>query len=270
MKPHSLRGRCSMLALVGAATVFHAQAADFLPLDFSSHANFELQSHNALFPTGYFLTRYAVPFFIPDSAKNAWGSGNGIEGACFCDDGLYQMTLPVSLSGVKAIYTLAGANWGRDGSNMTITGVFDNGQRAVWTFKDGQQLRDWNLYPAFTTTINGTNANEVFRVSPPLPAWDNNPDVLDMQTLAIPTTLQGARLRELIVADLRHSIGGLHSGFVAGITTSTVGPVTPALQASVVPEPDSWMLMFFGLSCLWLIDSRRARNADLSCSERGA
>jgi hypothetical protein len=68
-------------------------------------------------------------------------------------------------------------------------------------------------------------------------------------------------LQKLIVADLRHSIGGFHSGFIAGITTSTVGPVTPALEASVVPEPDAMMLVFFGLACLWLIEVRRAGHA---------
>lgn len=261
MRSFSIMGfRPALIGVLMAGAAYSPTfAADFSPIDISSQANFNLQSHNALFPTGGFLTRYAVPFFIPDAQTNAWGSGNGIEGGCFCNDGLWQVDVPINMSGLKTIYTLAGANWGRGGSNMTITGLFDNGRQAVWTFTDGQQLRDWNLYPAFTTTINGTNANEVFRVSPPLPAWDNNPDVLDMQTLAIPLALQGAVLQKLVIADERRSIGGFHSGFIAGITVSSIGAVTPALEAAVVPEPGATALALSGLALLWVGKVRKTR-----------
>jgi len=251
MTSFSTKGFRPALVVISMVSTAHVAAlpTDFSPIDFSSQANFRLQSHNALFPTGNFLTRYAAPFFIPDAEMNAWGSGNGIEGGCFCNEGSWQMEVPVQRSNLKTIYTLAGANWGSDGRDMTITGVFSNGLRAVWTFTDGQQLRDWNLYPAFTTTINDTNTNEVFRVSPPLPAWDNNPDVIDMQTLAIPLALQAATLEKLIVTDKRRSM--LHSGFLAGITVSGIGPVTSALEAAVVPEPNPALLALGGLALLW-------------------
>lgn len=230
----------SLFLILGISSFPAVEAANFQPLDFSKSANTNLQQKNPLFPKGLFLTRFAVPFVIPDVGNNVWGSGNGVEGSCFCMDGTYSLVVPVNRRGIQSIYTLADTGWGRNGEQLfKVIAYFDNGRQATWTYVDGQQLRDWNLYPAFANTINGTNTNEVFRVSPPLPVLDGNADVMDMQTLAVPYELQGATLQTLVVVDQRRSVGMIHSGFVSGITVSEVGPVTPALAPVLgwIPDP---------------------------------
>lgn len=227
--------------------VHTAHGAAFTTLDFTSQMNLNLQTKNALYPSGEFLTRFAVPFAIPTTGNNTWGAGNGITGAVG-NDGLWSLEVPVNLAHVSSIYTLAGTDWGFDvAQRLSITAFFDSGQQVVWNLIDGQHLRDWNLFPVFSTTIDHTSTNEVFRVSPPLPVYDGNPDVLDMQTLKVPDFLQSATLSKLRFVDDRISFG--HSAFISGITVSNLGPVTPgAIEGTVqaVPEPSTLMLVVFG------------------------
>ncbi len=233
-----------------------AIAATFTPLDLSNIANLPLQNKNAAYPQGDFLTRYAVPFTVSTSFLNAWGSGDGIGGGGG-NNGLWTETLNVGVDNVKTIYTLADTDWGRRGNQrFSVTATFDNGKSLIWKYTDGEQLRDWNSF--FASSINGTNTNEVFRVSPPLPVFDGNPDVLDMQTLSVPSEFYSSTLETLVFTDDRQTF--VHSAFVAGVTLSDIGPLTPALMAGVVPEAETWMMITAGLLLIgWQV--RRQKQA---------
>jgi len=234
-----------------------ATAATFTPINLSDIANLTLQGKNAAYPQGRFLSRFAVPFDIEvnGSGHNAWGSGDGIGGGSG-NDGLWTATIDVGQGNVHAIYTLANTDWGRNGNQrFSITANFDNGKSLVWKYTDGSQLRDWNLFPAFATSINGTDTNEVFRVSSPLPVKDGNPDVLDMQTLAVPVEFHSSILESLVFSDLRQTF--IHSAFVAGVTLSDIGAVTPALQ----PIPLPAAVWLFGTGLLALVGMGRRKKS---------
>jgi hypothetical protein len=215
--------------------------AAFIPIDISGVSNYSFQNNNPHYPDGQFVTSFGVPFDIVAGDNNAWGSGNGRGGASG-NNGWWSTNLDVYERNIHTIYTLANTDWGNRGLQwFSITANFDNGGSLTWQYTDGQQLRDWNLF--FANTVNGTNTNEVFRVSPPLLVRDGNPDVLDMQTLFVPEAFHDATLETLELIDYRVTFS--HSVFVAGITLSDDDPLTAALNP--VPLPASYLLMLTGV-----------------------
>jgi hypothetical protein len=226
--------------------------AAFIPVDIAGVSNYNIQDRkNPNYPDGHFVTSFGVPFDIGTGANNAWGSGNGISGAAG-NHGLWSASVDVYESNVRTIYTLADTDWGLNGLQwFSITANFDNGNALTWQYTDGQQLRDWNLF--YADQVNGTDTNEVFRVSYPLWVRDGNPDVLDMQTLHVPETYHDATLETLELRDYRQTF--THSVFVTGITLSDDDPLTTALNP--VPLPPSFLLMLAGVALASLIKRKR-------------
>lgn len=251
-----------LVAVTVASTIpDRVDAATFTPVDLSEVANFNLQARkNSLYPTGTFQTRFAVPFEIVDSpnnlVNNAWGSGDGRLGGGG-NDGVWTATLPVSASNVSTIYTLAGTDWGRNGlKDFSVTAEYDDGTELIWFYEDGKQLRDWNLF--FASSVNGTDTREVYRVSPPLPVKDGNPDVLDMQALNVPATYRPKTLEALVFSDTRQTL--VHSAFVAAVTLSDLGSVTGA-ALDPVPLPAAAPLLATAVGGLALYARRRRKAA---------
>lgn len=239
-------------------------AATFTPVDLSEVANFNLQARNSLYPTGTFQTRFAVPFEIVDSpnnlVNNAWGSGDGRRGAGG-NDGQWKARLPIDADGVETIYTLANTDWGTHGlKRFSVTGEFSNGKDVIWTYENGKNLRQWSLFPVWSTEINGTNTREVFRVDAPLPRFDNVPDVLDMQALEVPREFRGTTLEALVFADTRNTF--VHSAFVAGVTLSDISSVFgESISGTVVPLPAAAPLLATAVGGLALYARRRRKAA---------
>jgi hypothetical protein len=239
----------SFISMMGISTI--AEAA-YYPVDITSITNTNIQQRNPLYPDGNFETSFGVPFNIAADTDNAWGSGNGIGGASG-NHGIWTATVDVHQANVATIYTLANTDWGWYGGQQrfSITANFDDGRSLSWIYTDQNQLRDWNLYgPGL---INGADTNEVFRVSPPSWVFDGNPDVLDMQALAVPSEYQSTTLETLVLVDDRETF--VHSVFVAGITLSDSASVT-ASALNPVPVPGSFLLMLSGFGLLRLFKIR--------------
>jgi hypothetical protein len=239
----------SLLILICFVSVVEAA---FIPIDITEVSNLNIQQvKNPNYPDGHFVTSFGVPFDIGTDTNNAWGSGNGITGAGG-NHGWWSTSINIHESNVRTIYTLADTDWGMNGLRwFSVTANFDNGNALTWQYTDGQQLRDWNLI--FADQVNGTDTNEVVRVSSPLWVRDGNPDVLDMQTLHVPEAFHDATLETLELTDYRETF--THSAFVAGITLSDDDPLTAALNP--VPLPASFLLMLAGVGLLSLFKRNR-------------
>jgi hypothetical protein len=225
--------------------------AAFIPVDIAGVSNLNIHRKNPNYPDGYFVTSFGVPFDMVTADNNAWGSGNGVAGGGG-NHGWWSTSVDVYESNIRTIYTLANTDWGLNGLQwFSITANFDNGSALTWQYTDGQQLRDWNLY--YANQVNGTDTNEVFRVSTPLWVRDGSPDVLDMQTLHVPEAFHDATLETLELTDYRETYS--HSIFVAGITLSDEAPLTAALNP--VPLPASYLLMLTGVGLFSLVKRKK-------------
>lgn len=209
--------------------------AGFVSIDFPSPYNCRIQGRNSSFPEGNVVLG-GVPFDIPVGGDNEWGSGDGIGGGGG-NDGQWILEVPVLEFGVTTVYTLINTGWGTAASGRMIIEFF--GSDGAYFSKDligDDDVRQWSLYPVWTTQINGVSTVNVFYE--PL-GKDNCPDVMDMQIFELPVDFYDEMLQTIRVTDNRTTF--VHHGIVSGIT--------------VVPEPVT--IVLFGLGSLVLLRRRR-------------
>ncbi len=200
-----------MGALCGTAhgAVFHA-------VDFSAYHNAVMQNRFGAFgtaPTGDVVLG-GVPFHIPTSGNNEWTRGES-----FNHNGETTiLDIPVGQYGMRKVFTLINSYWGTAfGGLMKIECFGSGGSYFAKDLVGNNDIRDWNLYPGFTTLINGTTTQNVFTISP---GRDGTPDVIDMQGIDLPPEFATQALTSIRITDLR--LVGIHSGIVSGITVSDI------------------------------------------------
>ena len=196
---------CFALAGTAAATVYH-------PVDFSQYHNRRIQQRYTTWnhvPEGH-VTFGGVPFFIPPGGNNEWNIGAGAD-----LNGLTSvLDIKVHAFGTRTVYTLISTNWGTtSGGNLTLEFFGTHGAYASADLIGNRDTRDWNLYPAFTTQINGTTTTQVYTISNGL---NGNPDVIDMQRFDLPQDFESQTLDRIRITDHRRIF--VHSGIVSGIT----------------------------------------------------
>jgi hypothetical protein len=190
----------------------------FASIDFSDSFNRSINSRGSgqgVFPTGD-VTLGGVPFDIPTSGNNQWSSGDGFGGNRAGKDGQWVLNVDTDLFGVDNVYTLISSDWGTtEHGHMFVEFFGSDGAHYEKELVGDRDIRDWNLYPGYTTEINETTTLNVF-TSPN--GKDGNPDVLDMQVFDLPDDFLDETLTAIRVTDNRVSF--MHSGIVAGITAA--------------------------------------------------
>lgn len=225
----------SLILLLMLCTSSPSLLAGFIPIDYPSPYNCRIQDRNSSFPEGNVVLG-GVPFNIPVGGNNEWGSGNGAGGGSG-NDGQWILDVPILKFGITTVYTLINTHWGTaQGGRMLVEFFGSDGAYFQKDLIGNDDIRDWNLYPAFTTQINGiTTVNVVYE---PV-GKDGNPDVMDMQIFALPGDFHDETLQQIRITDNRATF--IHSGIVSGIT--------------VIPEPAT--IVLFGLGSLVLLHRRR-------------
>jgi hypothetical protein len=205
----------------------------FTTVDLSAYQNAKIQERSgggtfADFPLGA-VGLGGVPFYIPAQGNNEWRRGGGSDH----DGEIAVLNIPVNQFGAKAAYTLIDTDWGTASSGYMLIEFFgSNGAYASKDLIGNSDMRDWNLYPLFTTQINGTTSRNVWHNDN---GDDGNPDVVDMQTYVLPADFQNQVLTSIRITDHRQVF--VHSGILSGITVS---------DTIVVPEPATLFLLTLG------------------------
>lgn len=239
-------------------TVHVAAVGDIsTPVSLDSMADIRIADRIILYPEGGFSTGTSVPVDIGSSGDNAREGGNG-QGGGSGNDGIGGATVDAGMADEKTIYTLADADWGYNGDpGFCVTANYQNGESSTWLYKEGRQPRDRNLNPAFATTIDRTDTNEVSGISSPLPVFDpETSDVLDIQTIDISEPDQSITLETLVPTD--DSETAVDSALLLGVAASDNGPVTYSLKSHCpVPIPASFSLFAWAVAAAGFMRCRR-------------
>lgn len=215
---------------VSALAIAPVQAATFTPINFSSSANFQLQSLDAGYPAGN-VTLGGVPFNIQTSGNNTWHS----EVATGPNPRV--LNIPVGVFGVTEVNTLINNYWGQAGPTSYASLEFF-GSGGAYYKKDlvgNVDIRDF-LNNVFTNSINGTTTTQVYSGFGTNGFQENR---LDKQQITLPSIFQTNTLNSIRLSD--NGGNGFQRTFLAGVTVA-VEPVS-------VPEPSS-ILGLLGLGVL--------------------
>lgn len=210
-----------LLTATSPATVYHS-------VDFSNYHNQRMQDRFGLFgpaPEGY-VTLGGVPFAVPAGVNNEWSLGEQFD-----NNGVTSvLDIPVGIFGMRYAYTLISSYWGSPtGGRTQVEFIGSAGAYAVKDLLGDRDIRDWNVFPGYTTQINGTSTKQVFANDP---GRNGTPDVVDMQRYDLPPDFATQTLDRIIITD--HRQVGVHSGIVSGITVSDL------------PAPGSAVLLGLG------------------------
>lgn len=202
----------ALAALFTCALAGSAAALIYHPVDFSQYHNRRIQQRFTTWnhvPEGH-VKFGGVPFYIPPGVNNEWniGAGSDLNGLTSVLD------IKVHAFGTRTVYTLISTNWGTTaGGYLTLEFFGTHGAYASADLIGNRDIRDWNLYPAFTTLINGTTTTQVHTITNGL---NGNPDVIDMQRFDLPSDFDSQTLDRIRITDRRQVF--VHSAIVSGIT----------------------------------------------------
>jgi hypothetical protein len=208
----SINRQLAVATLFTCAIAGTATAVIYHPVDFSQYHNARIQQRFATWnhvPEGH-IKLGGVPFFIPPGSNNEWnlGAGGNLNGVTSVLD------IKVHAFGTRTVYTLINSNWGTaTGGHMLIEFFGTQGGYASADLIGNRDIRDWNLFPSFTTQINGTTTTQVHTIANGL---NGSPDVIDMQRFDLPVEFDSQTLDRIRITDQRQIF--VHSGIVSGIT----------------------------------------------------
>lgn len=232
------------LGFLGAARPAHAHAA-YTEIDLSSVVNTTFANPPSWYINGDEFAALPgttstgnqglnVPFTIAgtDGTANFWnGLYDGTQGDPRGSTPL-SFTVPVNLSGVTAIYTLANNTFGTENADeyeITFTGV---GSAITEQYVGGQNTRDYNENCGTTGCTTPAGVKPWFIDTA-------GAQRIDMQSFALPPGF--GTLVSVTVTQESTSDGAIF----AGLTIAT-------------PEPASWALLIVGLGGLLLVRYRRS------------
>jgi hypothetical protein len=237
----------ALLAIVVRTAPLLGQEYD--QVDFSSQANWTWAGiENLGFPNGVFLpgaptgvtTLGGIPFDIRsnNASDQAWNADIANTGS-----GQVSITMNVNVYGVTNVYTLINTFAGQPGPNSYASLIFTGAGGASYTKSliGNIDIRDYNHGGGWTDFINGTTTTNVFRDTD---IYDN-PGVLDMQNIALPSAFASQTLTTIELVDN----GGL------GIQRVILDGVTVA--SSPTPETSTLALLGVGAAGLLVYGWRR-------------
>jgi hypothetical protein len=235
-----------------------ASAQSFQALNLTPYGNYSLGESGAAtgFPLGSPTYLGHVPFLQNGGANEVW---NGYYAGG--EEGFATLTIPVNIPNAYGFYTLLNTWWGQDaevGTFATVIFSFSDSSSLSFNLYGNQDLRDFNNPGSgFTTTINGTTAQNVYQN--PVGTY-----VIDRQWFDFGIEA-GKTLTAFTLID--SGSGSFQNSLLSGATVQTDvgGQVSgPALlpgeswTPEPVPEPSTLALAAFG-GLGWLMIFRRRK-----------
>ena len=227
-----------LCVLIHGSVLNRALAETFVPVDFSSQANFTWAGVDSVpgepsgirlpgAPTGS-VTLGGIPFNIKSNASGyqAWHGDVAANGGT----GLYSITMPVDVNAATDVYTLINTWQGQNGTNTYAWLIITGSAGATYTdyLVGGSDIRDYNN-AGWDNSINGTTTVNVFNC--PVDNW-GLAGRLDMQHVTLPAAFANQTLTTIQLVD----DGGPNFQRV----------VLDGVTVASVPEPSTLLLLVVG------------------------
>jgi hypothetical protein len=208
----------SLVILMGTAIASGKQ----IPVDISAEANATWCGtpsgiiNCSTYPTGSH-TWDGIGFQIP-TTNNAWFA----EVAASCGSCQASVTIPVSVSGVKTVYTLMNTQWGSASKGLlSITFTATDESSFTYDLTGGHDIRDYNN-DSFTDSIDCSLPNGEGNKGT-VSAWKNGEGQrLDMQIFELPKSFSSKTLASVTITD--NGASNVQRSFIAAMTISTCSP----------------------------------------------
>jgi hypothetical protein len=234
------------IATISAAT---PSLADTVDLSGVANADLNTYTNGSVYPMGGTTTINGIAFSLSSLPTGSTVGAAGDTGVLQLNanpaaGGIQSFTIPVALSDVGTVYTLANSSFGADGKYAgQITFNTTNGNTYTYTYTEGDNIRD-HATTGFNVAANVYGTKDF-----------GDGDRLDAQQIVLPTSFADETISS-IVFSYDDTVGTTSPGdgeaFLAAITTVDA--------VAAVPEPTTWAMVIIGFFGIGAMSYRQRRS----------